>query len=146
MSALLTGGIHDTSEIPARMVAGSLAVDGTFVFGNGAPFDGSAVFGASKSAWDGHCWVEVAEWIIDISLFRTADSQKGPPALKAFVRKHFGEGRAILIAKSAGLAREGLVYVRQYELTKAQVNSLFLGAMHRSDPEAYEQVAKAKGK
>lgn len=79
MSAMLMAKIHDETQIPARMVAGSLAVHRKFVFGDDRGFDGAAIFSADQPSWNGHCWIEVGEWIVDVSIFQTSVSPKCPP-------------------------------------------------------------------
>lgn len=110
-----------------HVVAGSLAVNGTAVFGSGAGnIDWNKVFGNSNASWDGHCWVMCGDWIADISLFRTAYSNKSPPALAQYVRREFGEGRGLLITKSD----QELRYEPHYVLTDAQITALGRGAVH----------------
>jgi hypothetical protein len=84
-----------------HMVAGALAVEGKYVFGQAADrVDGNNIFGRSNPSWDGHSWLVCGDYIIDISLFRTAYSAQSPPLLARYVRAEFGEGRGLLISKS----------------------------------------------
>jgi len=116
-------------EVPVYAVAGSLSIGATCVFGEGAASrDWQSAFDESTRSWDGHCWVVFGDYIADISIFRTAYSNRSPPLLANHVRERFGEGRGILIGKSAQLRKEGLHYEPQYVLTGSQITGLFMGA------------------
>ena len=49
-------------------------------------FDGKARFSETNMSWDGHAWIVYGDWLADVSLFRTADSDKSSPTLKEHVK------------------------------------------------------------
>ncbi|MBN8995420.1 MAG: hypothetical protein J0H94_09345 [Rhizobiales bacterium] len=134
MSAVLATMLEDKLSGPALVVAGSLAVGSTLVFGNAEPpGDIKNAFNQTNLSWDGHCWVSVGEWIADVSVFRTAYSAKSPPFLRDYVVSEFGPGRGMMIAKSAATGR--LIYTPQCILTRDQTDALFRGARAMFAPE-----------
>jgi hypothetical protein len=111
MSALLMLRLKTLTKAPAYLVAGSLAVGATRVFGDGDAVDGTKAFGQSNPSWDGHAWVQFGRFIVDTSIFRTAYSSNSPPLLAKHVRATHGEGRGILIGTYEALARDdNLIY------------------------------------
>lgn len=52
MSALLILGLETLTKAPAYLVAGSLAVGATRVFGDGGAVDAAKAFGQSNPSWD----------------------------------------------------------------------------------------------
>jgi hypothetical protein len=64
------------------------------------------------------------DYIIDISVFRTAYSGKSHPLLARAVREGFGEGRGLLLAQDTS----PLNYRPQYVLTRDEIDALGKGA------------------
>lgn len=127
MSAVHATLLENRLSGPAFVVAGSLSVADTPVFGNAEPpANLNAVFNDHNLSWDGHCWIAVADLIVDVSVFRTAYSPQSPPALKDHVIAEFGAGRGLMVAKPTGTGK--LVYAPQYVLTQDQTDALFRGA------------------
>ena len=93
MSAALAVGLERCMDAPIHVVAGTLAVDGEPVFGDRRTFDGPQLFSTSNPDWDGHVWVMIGSYIVDLSyrLF-------GPGTCKARQAYRFGlrpEQRAV---------------------------------------------------
>jgi hypothetical protein len=129
MSALLIARVQSLTKAPVYMVAGTLSVGRKRIFGTDGPIDGAKVFSQSAISWDGHCWVQFGKHVVDTSLFRTAYSGKGDPALAAHVMKTHGANKSAPIATYEALANEdGLIYVPQYVLTQAQLEPITNGA------------------
>ncbi len=82
MSAIYLLALEKMEGPPAYVVAGSLYVGDTCVFGEDGELDGKTRFSQSNLSWDGHAWIVCGDWLSDVSLFRTADGAKSPPALK----------------------------------------------------------------
>jgi len=129
MSAVYAARLQNLAKLPCYVVAGSLRVRNTYVFGDGKPFDGRKVLSESNSSWDGHAWVVIGCYLADISLFRTVNAGKAHPLLSMHVRREFGEGRGLMIAKQSDVPLSGLYYLPQYVLTEEQVAGLYRGAM-----------------
>ena len=108
------------------VVAGSLYVSETRIFGEDEPFDGGERFSQSNLSMDVHAWVLFGDRLVDASIFRTADSKSSHPALREYVQREFGTGRGFMISKMGSLPA-GLRYEPQYVLTQDQVDALFLG-------------------
>jgi hypothetical protein len=78
--------------------------------------------------WPGHCWVVLNNVIVEISLFRTAYSQKSPKWLEALIVEHFGQGKGVIIADYAKLGEYGFSYQPEYIFTEQQVEGLLKAA------------------
>lgn len=130
MSAALAVGLERHMQAPIHVVAGTLAVEGLPIFGDRLPFDGSQVFSASNSDWDGHAWVMIGRYVADISIFRTAYSAKGPARLARHIDLTFGPGRGLYVDQWKRTRQMGLNYEPQYVLSADEVTNLMGGAFH----------------
>jgi hypothetical protein len=130
MSAALAVGLERNMAVPIHVVAGTLAVDGEPVFGDRQPFDGSQVFSTSTPDWDGHVWVMIGSYIVDISIFRTAYSRQGPARLAKHVDLAFGPNKGLYVDHWKRTRQLGLSYEPQYVLSANEVTSLMGGAYH----------------
>jgi len=130
MSAMWVAGIeHDHPDLPVYEVAGDLLVDGQSVFWTeSAPEQVAADFERSRLDWDGHCWIVVGDYVGDVSIFRTAYSTQSSPRLSRAIVERFGTGKGLLLSTVANLEAMGFEYRPKYVVTRAQVNSLLLGA------------------
>ena len=130
MSAALAVGLERLMQAPIHVVAGTLAVEGVPVFGDRKPFDGSQVFGAANLDWDGHAWVMVGSYVVDISIFRTAYSAKGPARLAKHIDLTFGPKKGLYVDHWKRTRQLGLNYEPQYVLSADEVTQLMGGAFH----------------
>ncbi|SRR5260221_4552493 len=128
MSAVYAWSLEKLNLPPAYVVAGSLYLGETRVFGEDGDINGRTRFSRSDPSWDGHAWIIWGDRLVDVSIFRTAYSSGSPPALAAQVAREFGPGRGLLICKTDDVIKSGLRYVPQYVLTQAQVDALARGA------------------
>lgn len=126
MSAVFSVVLENKVAQRGYVVAGSLYVGGTRVFGEDSALDGKARFSQSELSWDGHAWLVFGNLLADVSLFRTADSGKGPPALSAHIHRVFGRGKGLMICRTDDTG--DLRYVPEYVLTQDQVDALYRGA------------------
>jgi hypothetical protein len=129
MTAMWVACIRSTTKYPIYAIAGSLLVDGIHVFGRTSSANQvKEAFTSTNLDWDGHCWLIFGNLIGDISLFRTAYSDKSPPALKEKVMSVFGEGCDLLINQLDSLAKLGIVYHPQYALRNDEITHIVNGA------------------
>ncbi len=128
MSAALAVGLERMMQAPIHVVAGTLAVEGVPVFGDRKPFDGSQVFSAPNPGWDGHVWVMVGSYVVDISIFRTAYSAEGPARLARHIDLTFGPKKGLYVDRWKRTRQLGLNYEPQYVLTADEVTKLMGGA------------------
>jgi hypothetical protein len=128
MSALYAFRLREKYGEPADVVAGSLFVGSSRVFGADGDFDGEC-FSRTSLDWDGHAWVTLAGFLADVSVFRTAYSSGSPPALAAHVRAEFGTGKGLFICRIGDEAKSGLGYEPLYVLRREQVETLARGAL-----------------
>lgn len=130
MSAALAVHLESRLDAPIQVVAGTLAVEGVPVFGDRLPFDGATVFATSNPDWDGHVWVMIGGYVVDISIFRTAYSRQGPARLARHVDLVFGPNKGLYVDRWKRTAQMGLSYEPQYVLSAEEVTRLMGGAYH----------------
>jgi hypothetical protein len=130
MSAALAVALERHMKGPIHVVAGTLVVEGEPVFGDRQPFDASALFGAPTPAWNGHAWVMIGDYIVDISIFRTAYSADGPAKLAQHIDLHFGTGKGLYVDQWKRTRRVGLHYEPQYVLSADEVTAQMGAAFH----------------
>lgn len=122
LSSYLACYLKDEFGIPAIVVAGDLEINGTTIFyckENLPAFDEP---GTIKSAiWDGHCWVEIDNYLIDISIFRSAYLIDRPSTLKGYITNTFGTGKGAILSLVNELPL-GMNYIPKYVLNDIQVN------------------------
>jgi hypothetical protein len=114
--------------VPVFLVAGSLKVEGKWIYGDGRSCDGKATFGSSNPSWDGHAWVMYGPYVADLSVRQTVLSGRSHKSLEALVRKIYGDQEGLLIMKWAEAPSHGFYFAPQYVLTDQEVTNVFLGA------------------
>lgn len=129
MSAAYSIALEKLDAPRGYVVAGSLCVGDTRVFGKDGELDWKRCFSRSNPSWDGHSWIVCGDWLADASVFRTADSTGSPPALSRYVEENFGRGRGLMAVKLAAFDGPDLRYVPQYVLTQGEVDALARGAL-----------------
>jgi len=130
MSAALAVGLERHMKAPIHVVAGTLAVEGVPVFGDRRPIDGSLVFSTSSPDWDGHAWVMIGPYVVDISIFRTAYSAEGSARLARHIDLTFGPKKGLYVDHWKRTRQMGLNYEPQYVLSADEVTSLMGDAFH----------------
>jgi hypothetical protein len=127
LSALLGAIIIDNSNIPAAVIAGHLDYLDKRIFYCKGPIPYSDEKEVINEIWDGHCWVELNNLIIDISIFRTVYYGNVPKSFHHKIKKEYGEGRGAIAAYPDELKKEGFNYIPCYCLTQDQINGLIKG-------------------
>lgn len=130
MSAALAVHLESRLTAPVHVVAGTLSVEGVPVFGDRQPFDGAEVFGEASPEWNGHVWVMVGPYVVDLALFRIAYSADGPARLSRHVDLVFGPGKALYVDQWKRTGQQGLRYEPHYVLGTGEVNRLMGAAYH----------------
>ncbi|HAT6977304.1 hypothetical protein [Legionella pneumophila] len=102
------------------LVAGSLSLTGRTLF----EYDPAIEHKNIVENWSGHCWVIINDTIAEISLFRTAYSEKSPTWLKNQIIEHFGEQRGAILATISEIKKLGLYYTPEYVFNDLQLSGL----------------------
>lgn len=135
LSAALAVQLERHLAAPVQVVAGVLAVDGQPVYGRREPVDGPAAFGGKDAGWDGHVWVMVGPYVVDLGMFRAAYSADCPPELARYVHSVFGQNQAVYVDHWRRTRQSGLSYEPQYVLSRDEVTLLMGGAYRLIAPE-----------
>ncbi len=128
LSGILGAIISDHSKIPVSVIAGHLDYSSKRIFNCTRPIPYSTDKKEITEEWDGHCWVEINNLIVDISFFRTMYYGQIPTDLNKQIRAKFGEGRGALVCSPNEMLNQGFNYTPCYCLTKDQISGLVLGA------------------
>jgi hypothetical protein len=96
MSALYALYLEKPNVAPAYVVAGSLYIEETRVFGQDGNIDGKNRFSTSNLSWNGHAWIVSGDCLADVSIFGTAYSKFSPPILATCVEREFGKGKELV--------------------------------------------------
>lgn len=126
-SALLGAMISDNSDIPIIVLSGHFEFNSKRIFNCTNPIPYVDKGKISNENWDGHCWVEINDLIIDLSIFRTIYYGKVPYSLRKEIIEKFGEGKGALIGYSSYLKEKGFNYIPKYILNQKQINGLING-------------------
>lgn len=124
LSALLGAIIYDHSDIPVIVMSGHLDYHERRIFNCKTPIPFSKDKVEINEIWDGHCWVEIPNFIIDNSIFRTIYYGNVPQILRNQIVQQFGEGRGTLTASIEQMNTIGFNYTPCFELNQDQINGL----------------------
>lgn len=125
MTAALARQLLPSVRGPAFLVAGSLrATDGTFIFGGPDPMDCGHLFEISDVDWNGHPWLMLGPYVVDVSLTRSVRLDAKRTNLKALVRRQFGETDDAVIVRWDDAEAQGMQYLPQCILSERQVAHL----------------------
>jgi hypothetical protein len=128
LSAMTLARWELESRTGLYMFAGELVGDGETIWGNSSMNESiQSQIESSQSYWDGHFWLAIGEYVLDMSLCRTAKSSGSPSKLREIFYRNFPETTGLLLAKSAVLDEIGLRYIPHAVLTKNQVDGHILG-------------------
>lgn len=130
LTAALAVSLERHISAPIQVVAGTLTIEGAAVLGDRQPFDGASLFNTAAPSWDGHIWVMVGEYIVDIAIFRAAYSADGPAQLARHIDLAFGSDKGLYVDQWKRTRRLGLGYEPQYILSADEVTNLMGGAFH----------------
>lgn len=126
-SALLGAVILDNSSIPVSVICGHLDYFTKRIFTCYILIPYSTENISINEIWDGHCWVEINNLIIDISIFRTVYNGKVPNDLFDKIISQFGKGRGALLGSPKEIQKLGFNYIPCYGLTQDQISGLIRG-------------------
>jgi hypothetical protein len=128
MSAMWAALLRDRHHIPAMVVAGDLIIEGCTVFLCDRNIPNPLTESELRIPdWEGHCWMEIANYIGDISIFRTARNIDRPSVLRRFIEQRFGLNRGMMLLPRSSLNDLSMKYVPKYVLTESQMNGLIAG-------------------
>lgn len=128
LSGILGAIISAHSNIPVAVIAGHLDYSSRRLFNCSRPFPYATNKKEINEEWDGHCWVELNNLLIDISIFRTIYYGQVPEDLYNEIVIKFGEGRGALLSSANEMINQGFNYIPCYSLTNDQISGLVLGA------------------
>lgn len=131
MSALLATALEEPLGTVVPVVAGALKLDGEYMYGSHRAVDGRRVFSENGADWDGHCWILLGNYIVDISLGRTARQGHCRAPLARRVLSAFGEHVGMIAVTESSVRETGLLYLPRYVLTPDQVLANAGGAMQK---------------
>ena len=124
LSALLGAIIYDHSDIPVVVMSGHLDYRGRRIFNCSSPIPYSKDKMEINEIWSGHCWIEIPNFIIDNSIFRTIYYGNVPQTLRSQIVHQFGEGRGTITASIEQMNTIGFNYTPCYELNQDLINGL----------------------
>ncbi|MCG6191485.1 hypothetical protein [Maribellus maritimus] len=124
LSALLGAVIYDHSDIPVAVISGHLDYFEKRIFNCKSPIPYSSEKKEINEIWDGHCWVEIPNLIIDNSIFRTIYLGNVSSTFRDQIIKKFGNGKGTIIAPIEKMYTIGFNYTPCYELNQNQINGL----------------------
>jgi hypothetical protein len=132
MSALLSASLEEPLGTLVPVIAGALKLDGEYMYGSDRGFDGRRVFsGEEGEDWDGHCWILFGEYIVDVSLGRTAREGHCRAQLAQRIVSKFGAHAGMIALTEKGARDVGMRYLPRYVLTPDQVLANAGGAMQK---------------
>lgn len=108
LSATLYAVLNDNHGIKAKLITGNLTYNNNYIFKQDFSIKGEQ--GRKLTDWSGHAWVEVEDYICDLSFFRSLYSEKFTKPYKSELIALFGEGRGLLIARACDLQQYRLSY------------------------------------
>jgi hypothetical protein len=128
LSALLGAIIIDNSEIKANIITGHLDYNGKRLFNckNNIPTN------STDEIWSGHCWIELAGYILDISIFRTVYyAENFPELIKNEIINKYGTGKGSLMIPVESCEDYGFTYTPCFILSEQQINGLVSGTKEK---------------
>ena len=125
MSAVFYAMLKDNQGIECELVTGNLFFKNECIFKQG--FSITAVENEKFQEWEGHAWVEIENYICDLSFFRSLYSDRFNKPCKSELINVFGLGRGVLIAPSSDMLRFGLRYHRIETLSDNTATGIIQG-------------------
>ena len=125
MSALLVAMINDHLTTKAKFVTGTLNVGGITIFSH-SPL--KEILSSNEnyiSDWDGHAWVSVPGFIIDLSIFQTIYSEKTPNRIQNAFSSRLDRHPKYLIGQESKLVKTGIIY-KELEVLNDDHATLFI--------------------
>lgn len=128
MSALLAAMINDNLPVETRFVTGSLTVAGSTIFSH-TPIKPKLTQNLHViEQWDGHAWVELDDFIFDLSIFRTVFSRASPPRIQSLFEARFHRDTAYLVGQKCKLIEMEMKYTALEQLSDVEATTLIQSA------------------
>lgn len=127
LSSLLGAVIMDNSNIPLVIMTGHLDYNGNRIFNcdKAIPTEKNNIKG---EFWNGHCWIEFGQYILDISIFRTVYyAENFPEKIKRDIVSKYGEGKGALMIPIESIEEYGFEYTPCFALDDKQISGLVQG-------------------
>ncbi len=128
MSSMLYAMLKDNYNLSPKIIIGNLYFKNECLFKQDYSLN-KKIGNCSqtiKDNWSGHCWIELDDKIIDLSIFRTIYSQQFNKSCKNSMIDFFGTGRGYLIIDKR-LNQTGLKYQSIEELNDEAVDGIIKG-------------------
>lgn len=127
LSAVWAAILRDRYSIPAIAVAGDLKINNETIFQCNNNIPEKSTGNEKPEIWDGHCWIEINNYIGDLSIFRTAYATSEPSVLKEFILSKFGNGKGCLLCSHQELDKMEMKYLPKFVLNESQITGLIQG-------------------
>ncbi|WP_370397898.1 hypothetical protein [Tenacibaculum dicentrarchi] len=113
MSAVLKAMITDNHNIPAIMFAGHFDYKSKRIFNckKNIPYDSSKKI--INEIWDGHCWIQIADYILDITIVKTMNHKNNNII-----------SSEIIFDKIDNLKNKEIIYTPIFKIEDNQIDSL----------------------
>jgi len=129
MSSLLYVKLEDNLKLNPKVITGNLYFNRECIFKQDYSINDK--INCSENLildnWTGHCWVELDNTIIDLSIFRTIYSSLFYKSCKTEIINKFGNGRGCLILKKDN-ENTGFEYEKIDILDNNIINGILQGA------------------
>lgn len=108
MSAAFYAMLKDNHGIEAKLITGNLLFEEQYIFKQ--DFSINKIDSEKFKEWSGHAWVEIEDYICDLSFFRSLYSERFTKPCKRRLIDIFGQGKRLLIADARDMRQFGLRY------------------------------------
>ena len=125
LSAKLYQMLTDKYQAQCQIVTGHLLYQSEFMFKQ--DFSIKDVEPGCLRSWAGHAWVEIDDFICDLSFFRTLYSDEFSKPCKARIIDQFGTGCGCIIATRDQLVEDGFSYQSVDQLDDDLVTAIISG-------------------
>lgn len=130
LSAMITAAIQDNSNIPVALIGGDFKYKDLSIFKQGAENLNTEALNKNiiNGKFDGHFWVEIGEFIIDASIFRSLYSSHLPEMLREEIKTRFDGRQGCIFATHSDLIEQtNFEYIPRYSLSENTINGIIKG-------------------
>jgi hypothetical protein len=127
MSVMLHIRLKD-NNIESKVATGDLSYNNQIIFKQ--DFSIKENLNDAPQEWRGHAWVEISDFILDLSIFRTVYSPEFTKPCKEKLIKSFGLGRGLLAASQVEMQNLGFTYKAVDYLSDDMITGVFVGVQH----------------
>lgn len=129
-SSMYSALVGDHTNLKPRLVIGSLIVSGETVFRH-TPLKNLLDSGSDIiSQWDGHAWVEISDFVCDLSIFQTIYSAQTPKKIKGIFEDLFSPDKKYIIGQKSKLEGIDMFYTPEEVLEDKHIN-LLINSAHK---------------